>query len=224
MKKRAVVLNSGGLDSTTCIAIAKDQGFECYTLSFDYGQCHIAEVAASRRIAAFFNVPQHIISLSLGDLGGSALTDQKIDVPNYSDCEEIPVTYVPARNTVFLSLALSYAEVLNAEAIFTGICATDHAGYPDTRPEFAKAFQAVINTATKETVTGGSITLHTPLMHLTKAETIKLGTALGADYSLSVTCYRANDSGLACGHCDSCVLRQKGFQAAGIIDPTRYVG
>lgn len=222
--KKAVILLSGGLDSTTCLALAQSQGYECYALSFDYGQKHCAELAAAKNIAQHFKVAQHeILNLaSIGRLGGSALTDDKIKVPNYSGAADIPVTYVPARNTIFLSLALGWAEILDADAIFIGVSAVDYSGYPDCRPEFIKAFQELTKLATKTGVKGHHIKIETPLINLSKAETIKLGAALGVDYALTVSCYRADAQGLACGECDSCILRKKGFAEMDIDDMTQY--
>ena len=221
--KKAVVLLSGGLDSTTCLAIAKHEGYECYALSFNYGQKHNSELEASKKIAQQFGAVQHeTFSFSTAALSHSALTDQSIDVPDYKHTDEIPVTYVPARNTVFLSFALGWAEVLEADAIFIGVNAVDYSGYPDCRPEYIAAFQTLANLATKSGVNGKKITIETPLMTLTKTDIIKLGHELGVDYSLTVSCYRANDKGEACGECDSCAFRKKGFADAGVIDPTKY--
>lgn len=223
MAKKSVVLISGGLDSTTCLAFAKEQGFDCYALSFDYGQLHKAELAAAKKIVAKYQVVEHkIINLSLADFGGSALTDKRLTIPDHSKSEAIPVTYVPARNTVFLAIALGWAEVVEASDIFIGVSAVDYSGYPDCRPEFIAAFQKLANLATKAGVEGNPIQINTPLINLSKAQTIQLGTKLGVDYGLSVTCYRADQWGRACGTCDSCYLRQKGFAEAGIADPTVY--
>lgn len=222
-EKRAVVLLSGGLDSATALAMAKAKGFACYVLSFDYGQRSVTELNAARAIAAQLDVVEHrVLRLSLEDFGGSALTDSTIDVPE-SESEGVPVTYVPARNTVFLSLALGWAEVLGADAIFIGVNAVDYSGYPDCRPEFIKAFETMANLATRRGIEGDPISIETPLMHLTKADIIERGTALGIDYALTVSCYQADEEGRACGRCDSCRLRAKGFADAGIADPTRYV-
>lgn len=222
-EKRAVVLLSGGLDSATALAMAKAKGFACYVLSFDYGQRSVTELNAARAIAAQLDVVEHrVLRLSLEDFGGSALTDSTIDVPE-SESEGVPVTYVPARNTVFLSLALGWAEVLDADAIFIGVNAVDYSGYPDCRPEFIKAFETMANLATRRGIEGDPISIETPLMHLTKADIIERGTALGIDYALTVSCYQADEEGRACGRCDSCRLRAKGFADAGIADPTRYV-
>lgn len=221
--KKAVVLLSGGLDSATALAMAKDQGFECYVLSFDYGQRSVTELNAARKVAAQMGAKEHrVVRLHLEDFGGSALTDHSIDVPEGEE-EGIPVTYVPARNTVFLSLALGWAEVLDAHHIFIGVNAVDYSGYPDCRPEYIAAFEAMANLATKAGVTGAKLTLETPLIDLTKAEIIQQGTALGVDYGLTVSCYQADGDGRACGQCDSCRLRAKGFVDAGVADPTRYV-
>lgn len=221
--KKAVVLLSGGLDSTTCLAIAKDQGYACYALSFDYGQKHRAELEAAKKIAKNFNATKHeIITLSIGSLGGSALTDNTIDIPDYKQSNDIPITYVPARNTVFLSIALGWAEILNAEAIFIGVTAIDYSGYPDCRPEYIAAFQNLANFATKAGLEGKQINIETPLIKLSKSDIIKLGDTLGVDYSLTVSCYKANNDGEACGSCDSCALRKKGFIDSITQDPTRY--
>ena len=219
---KAVVLFSGGLDSTTCLAIARSQGYTPYALSFDYGQRHRAELEAAQRMTQHLGVHHETVQLSMGHLGGSALTDTAIDVPNYKASDDIPVTYVPARNTTFLSIALGWAEILDAEAIFIGVSSIDYSGYPDCRPEYIHAFQAMANLATKTGIEGRPITIHTPLIKLNKAQTIQTGTSLGVDYAMTVSCYQANDKGEACGVCDSCHLRQQGFLSAGINDPTRY--
>lgn len=220
--KRAVVLVSGGLDSATCLAIARDRGYDCYALSFDYGQRSSSELDAARRVAQDGAVLEHkVIELNMGTLGGSALTDTDISVPE-QESEGIPVTYVPARNTVFLSYALAWAEVLNAEAIFIGVNALDYSGYPDCRPEYIAAFQTLINLATKVGVEGAVISLETPLIDLSKAEIIKTGAGLGVDYGLTVSCYQADAKGRACGQCDSCRFRINGFEKAEVEDPTRY--
>jgi 7-cyano-7-deazaguanine synthase len=224
MKKRAVVLLSGGLDSTTSLAYAKAQGFDCYALSFDYGQKQKAELKAAKKIAEYFSVKEHqIVQLALNNLVRSALVSDDIVIPDYSGDGEIPITYVPARNTIFFSIALGWAEVLEADAIFSGVSSTDYSGYPDCRPEYIAAFQTMANLATKRGVEGNPIKIETPLTKLNKAQTIKLGQDLGVDYSLAVSCYRADDEGLACGTCDSCVFRKKGFAELGANDPTRYV-
>lgn len=222
-QKKAVILVSGGLDSTTVTAIAKAQGFECYTLSFDYGQRHRAELIAADRVSKAQGVALHkTVRLDLSTIGGSALTDMSIDVPE-EETTGIPVTYVPARNTVFLSIALGWAEVLGADDIFIGVNAVDYSGYPDCRPEYIAAFERVANLATKAGVEGHAMTIHTPLINLTKAEIIQLGVAHGVDYSMTVSCYQAEAlTGAACGVCDSCRLRRKGFVEAGIDDPTLY--
>ena len=219
---RAVVLLSGGLDSATLLALARERLFECHALSFDYGQVHRAELDAAAKVAAAIGAREHrVMEIPIGALGGSALTDAAIAVPDEGG-EGIPVTYVPARNTVFLSLALAWAEVLEAEAIFIGVNAIDYSGYPDCRPEFVAAFQALAGLATKQGVEGRPVAINAPLVNLTKAEIIARGTELGVDYSLTVSCYRADDRGRACGHCDACRFRQQGFEQAGFPDPTRY--
>lgn len=220
--KKAVILVSGGLDSTTTLAIAKQQGYACYGLSFDYGQRHRAELHAVERIIKAIPVVEHkTIHLDLNNIGGSALTDSNIAVPESAQTG-IPVTYVPARNTIFLALALGWAEVLVADAIFMGVNAVDYSGYPDCRPEFIEAFQTMANLATGSGRRGG-IAVETPLIHLSKAEIIQQGMALGVDYSLTVSCYQADESGRACGKCDACRLRKIGFSEAQIADPTHYV-
>ncbi len=222
MTKKAVILVSGGLDSATCLAIAKDRGFECYALSFDYGQRSDSELDAAKRVSASLGVVDHkVISLGMDQLGGSALTDDSIDVPE-EETTGIPVTYVPARNTVFLSYGLAWAEVLDADAIFIGVNSLDYSGYPDCRPEFIDAFAAMMNLATKKGVEGGRIDLETPLIDLSKAEIIKTGTRLGVDFSQTVSCYQADSKGRACGVCDSCRFRKQGFDQAELPDPTRY--
>ena len=221
--KKAIVLLSGGLDSATCLAIAKDQGYECYALSFDYGQRHESELLAARRVAESAGVSAHkVVQLGLREIGGSALTDEDIDVPT-TPSDGIPVTYVPARNTVFLSLALGWAEVLESFDIFIGVNAVDYSGYPDCRPAFIEAFEQVANLATKAGVEGGQFHIHTPLMDLSKSDIVKLGTGLGVDYSQTISCYAADENGRACGECDSCRLRAAGFQSAGLSDPTKYI-
>ncbi|MEM5527232.1 7-cyano-7-deazaguanine synthase QueC [Gammaproteobacteria bacterium AS21] len=221
---KAVILLSGGLDSATVLAIAA-QKYECYVLSFDYGQRSLVELQAARRLATNAKAVQHkIIRMPLEDFGGSALTDVKIDMPvnSSSDSDEIPITYVPARNTVFLSLALGWAEVIGADAIFIGANAVDYSGYPDCRPEFISAFETMANLATKAGVEGKRLTIETPLMSLTKAQIIEQGLALGVNYKETVSCYQADSRGYACGQCDSCVLRKQGFVEAGVEDQTIY--
>jgi 7-cyano-7-deazaguanine synthase len=220
---KAVILLSGGLDSTTVLAIAKSQGFECYALSFDYGQKQLSELTSAKTIANNFGVTEHrIMRVCLDDIGGSALTDPTIEVPKFEKSSEIPITYVPARNTIFLSFALAWAEVLDAHSIFIGVNALDYSGYPDCRPEYIKAYETMANLATKQSVEGVKIQIRTPLINLSKAEIVKLGQTLSVDYSITTTCYQANDKGEACGICDACVLRRQGFEKAGVSDPTRY--
>ena len=220
---KAIVLLSGGLDSTTVLAIAKAHDFECYALSFDYGQKQRSELESAKTIANQFKVAEHrIMKISLADIGGSALTDDKIDVPKYSKSDEIPVTYVPARNTIFLSFALAWAEVIDCQKIYIGVNALDYSGYPDCRPEFIKAFEDMANLATKQSVEGEKIEIRTPLISMTKAEIIQKGLSLGVDYSQTISCYLANSNGEACGECDACVLRINGFNNANIKDPTFY--
>lgn len=222
MRQTAVVLLSGGLDSATCLAIATTRGYRCHALSFDYGQRSAAEIEAARRQARNQRVVEHrVLNLPLGQFGGSALTDSSIDVPE-SPGDGIPATYVPARNTIFLSNALAWAEVIGAGAIFIGVNALDYSGYPDCRPEYIEAFQRLVNVATKAGVEGRKIALEAPLIHMSKAEIIRAGTELGVDYADTLSCYQADEQGLACGQCDSCRLRREGFAAAGIADPTRY--
>jgi len=222
MPKKAIVLLSGGLDSITVLALAKQQGFTCYALSFDYGQKHNAELIAAAQIASDYQVTEHkIIKLGFGSISGSALTDADIAVPNTLQ-QGIPVTYVPARNTIFLSFALGWAEVLNLQDIFIGVNAVDYSGYPDCRPEFINAFQNMANLATKAGVEGQRFSIHTPLMKLSKGQIIQLGVTLGVDYQRTVSCYSADEQGRACGVCDACRLRKTGFVEAGIVDPTRY--
>ena len=221
-KPKAVILVSGGLDSATVLAMAHAQGFECYTLSFDYGQRHRAELVAAERISAGYpDVTHKVVTLNLDSIGGSALTDTAIAVPE-APTEGIPVTYVPARNTIFLSIALGWAEVLDALDIFIGVNAVDYSGYPDCRPEFIAAYESLANVATKAGVEGNHLRIQAPLSNLSKAEIIQQGNLLGVDYSATVSCYQANAEGLACGLCDSCRLRKEGFENAGLSDPTRY--
>lgn len=227
--KKAVVLSSGGLDSTTAMAIAKQDGFEIYSLSFFYGQRHSFELDAAAKVAEAIGASQHmVIHIDLKKIGGSALTDDMIDIPKSMNeqeiGQEIPVTYVPARNTIFLSHALAWAEVLGASDIFIGVNAIDYSGYPDCRPEYIEAFERMANLATKAGVEGRITTkIQTPLIHMTKAQIIKKGIGLGVDYALTHSCYDPSPEGLACGCCDSCILRKKGFEEAGIEDPTRYI-
>ena len=222
MSKKAVVLVSGGLDSATTLAMAQNQGFECYALSFDYGQRHACELASAQRVAQQMGVADHkTLRLDMTQIGGSALTDQSIAVPN-EPTTGIPVTYVPARNTIFLAIALGWAEVLGAQDLFIGVNAVDYSGYPDCRPEFIEAFETMANLATKKGVEGQRFTIHTPLIHLSKADIIHMGSQLGVDYSLTVSCYDPDDEGNACGRCDSCRIRAQGFKDAGVADPTHY--
>ena len=230
--RRAIVLLSGGLDSATVLALAKEQGFETYALSFAYGQRHEVELEAARRVVAAAGVREHrTVSLDLAQFGGSALTDDSIAVPQAPDAQQaslvptdegIPVTYVPARNTLFLATALAWAEVLQCFDIFIGVNAVDYSGYPDCRPEFVAAFQTLANVATKAGVEGQTMTVHAPLIQWTKAEIIRQGTRLGVDYGLTLSCYKPNEQGLSCGRCDSCRIRADGFRAAGVPDPTAY--
>jgi len=218
----AVVLLSGGLDSATALALARAEGFSCHCMSFRYGQRHAVELEAAAAAAQQQGAAEHrIVDIDLGAFGGSALTDDRIDVPD-TPTEGIPVTYVPARNTIFLSYALAWAEVLEAPAIFIGVNAVDYSGYPDCRPEYISAHEKMANLATKAGVEGRHLELRTPLIDWTKAEIINKGSELGVDYALTVSCYRADEQGRACGTCDSCRLRAKGFTDAGVPDPTRY--
>jgi len=218
--KAAVVLLSGGLDSATCLAIANSRGFHCYALSVDYGQRHSSELVAAEKVAQSMSAELKTIKLDLRTFGGSALTDD-IDVPE-EEGEGIPVTYVPARNTIMLSLALAWAEVLGADDIFIGVNAVDYSGYPDCRAEYVNAYEEMANLATKAGVEGHRLIIHTPLIDLSKADIIRQGTDLGVDYAMTVSCYQADEQGRACGVCDSCRLRAAGFEAAGVDDPTRY--
>lgn len=221
-QKKAVVLVSGGLDSTTVLAIARSQGYACYTISFDYGQRHRSELLAAERTASSLGSVEHkVIKLDLRSIGGSALTDDAISVPE-EETTGIPVTYVPARNTVFLSIALGWAEVLGADDIFIGVNAVDFSGYPDCRPDYIAAYEVMANLATRAGAEGNRLKIRTPLIDLSKADIIKQGIALGVDYSLTVSCYQASDQGEACGKCDSCRLRSAGFAQAGVADPTLY--
>ena len=221
--KPAVILLSGGLDSATCLAIARCQGYACHCLSVDYGQRHGAELTAAARVAAALGATEHrVVHLDMGQFGGSALTDRNIAVPTEGVQPGIPVTYVPARNTVMLSLALAWAEVLGSQDIFVGVNAVDYSGYPDCRPDFVAAFESLANLATKAGVEGRRLTVHAPLIDLSKAGIIRRGLDLGVDYGLTVSCYQADAAGRACGVCDSCRLRREGFAAAGATDPTPY--
>jgi len=222
--KKAVILLSGGLDSATVVAMARAEGYACYSMSFDYGQRHRAELQAAERVARQLGVVEHkVIGMNLGGIGGSALTDSNIAVPETAS-EGVPVTYVPARNSVFLSLALGWAEVLGAQDIFIGVNAVDYSGYPDCRPAFVEAFERMANLATQAGVEGREFSIRAPLQNLSKAEIVREGVRLGVDYSMTVSCYQADDDGRACGKCDSCRLRAAGFREAGITDPTRYFG
>lgn len=219
----AVVLLSGGLDSATCLAIARSEGFICHCLSVDYGQRHAAELTAASRVASTLGAREHrVVHLDIGQFGGSALTDAAIAVPTDGVRPGIPVTYVPARNTIMLALALGWAEILGAQDIFVGVNAVDYSGYPDCRPAFIQAFEQLANLATKAGVEGHAMRLHAPLIDLSKADIIRRGTALGVDYALTVSCYQADAAGRACGLCDACRLRREGFAAAGLADPTQY--
>lgn len=221
-EKKAVILLSGGLDSATVVAMAKAGGYACYSMSFDYGQRHRAELQAAEQVAQQLGVVAHkVIGLDLDGMGGSALTDSSIAVPE-TPGEGIPVTYVPARNTVFLSLALGWAEVLGARDIFIGVNAVDYSGYPDCRPAFIEAFERLANLATKAGVEGDGFRIRAPLQHMSKADIVQAGVRMGVDYGLTVSCYQADTQGRACGRCDSCRLRAAGFAAAGVADPTRY--
>jgi len=220
-RPKAVVLVSGGLDSATVLAIAQADGYDCHALAVDYGQRHRSELEAAKQVTAAAGVPLKILPLDLRAIGGSALTDD-IDVPE-QETRGIPVTYVPARNTIMLSLALAYAEVLGADDIFIGVNAVDYSGYPDCRPEYVAAYQSMARLATKAAMEGGQLSIHTPLIELTKPQIIRKGIELSVDYSQTVSCYQADAEGRACGLCDSCRIRRAGFSAAGIPDPTRYV-
>lgn len=223
MVKKAVVLLSGGMDSATTLAIAKQEGYECYALSFRYGQRHDAELQAAKRLASHFNAKlQRVIDIDLSGIMDSALTNTDIAIPEQPGTG-IPATYVPARNTVFLSIALAWAEVIEAQDIFMGVNAVDYSGYPDCRPEYISAFQKMANLATKAAVEGSEVRINTPLIHLSKAEIIKIGMDLGLDFALTVSCYQADQQGLACGKCDACRLRRSGFESAGVPDNTRYI-
>lgn len=224
MNRRAVVLLSGGLDSATALAVARDAGYECHALSVEYGQRHASELRAAARVAQQLGAIEHRLArLDIGQFGGSALTDARIAVPEVGG-EGIPVTYVPARNSVMLALAMGWAEVLDADAVYLGINAVDYSGYPDCRPAFLEAFQALADVATRRAVEGRPIRIEAPLLTLSKAEIIRLGQSLGVDYALTVSCYRADDQGRACGRCDACRFRAQGFREAGMPDPTAYSG
>ncbi len=219
--KKALVLLSGGLDSATTLAIARDRGFECYALSVDYGQRHYAELKAAQKVAqSLGSYEHHIIKIDLAAFGGSALTDQSIEVPTAGEECDIPITYVPARNTIMLALALAWAETLDCQDIFIGVNAVDYSGYPDCRPEYIQAFEHMANRATKAAIAGKKVSIHAPLMDLSKKEIIQTGLALGVDFSLTVSCYQADEMGRACGVCDSCRIRKAGFAAAGMTDPS----
>lgn len=221
--KRAVVLLSGGLDSATTLAVASVRQFECYALSIDYGQRHRSELDAARKVAQSLGAVAHqIIKLDLTTFGGSALTDQTIEIPTAGEKTEIPVTYVPARNTIMLSLALAWSETLQSQDIFVGVNAVDYSGYPDCRPEYIQAFEKMANLATKAGIEAKKLTIHAPLTHLSKKEIIWTGLTFGVDFSLTVSCYQADEMGCACGVCDSCRIRKAGFAAASVADPTRY--
>ncbi len=221
--KKAVVLLSGGLDSATALAIARDKQFECYALSVDYGQRHESELVAAKNVAQALGAYEHkVIRIDLATFGGSALTDQSIEIPTAGNNTDIPVTYVPARNTIMLSLALAWAETLNSQDIFVGVNAVDYSGYPDCRPEYIQAFENMANLATKTAIEGNKLTIHAPLINLSKKEIIQTGLALGVDYGLTVSCYQADELGRACGVCDSCQIRRAGFEGVDVLDMTRY--
>ncbi|WP_273853678.1 7-cyano-7-deazaguanine synthase QueC [Guptibacillus spartinae] len=222
MSKKAVIVLSGGLDSTTCMGMAKEKGYELYPITFHYGQKHNREVEQAKKVANYYKAPDHrIVNISfLNQIGGSALTDDSIDVPTDMDEDDIPVTYVPARNMIFLSLASAYAEVIGAEAIYIGVSAVDYSGYPDCRPEFIDSMNETVNLATKAGATGSEMKIETPLINLTKADTVKEGLRLNVPYELTTSCYNGEEE--ACGECDSCRLRLKGFEEAGAVDPIPY--
>lgn len=222
--KKAVVLLSGGLDSATCLAMAREAGYETHALSFDYGQRHAGELQAARAVAAVLGAAEHrVVTLDIGQFGGSALTDSRIAVPDHGEAGSgIPVTYVPARNTVFLAIALGFAESIGADVLYIGVNSVDYSGYPDCRPAFIEAFERLANLATKSGVEGQAFRIHAPLQHLDKADIIREGVRLGVDYALTVSCYRATPDNRACGRCDSCTFRREGFLRAGLSDPTRY--
>lgn len=220
---KAIILLSGGLDSATTLAIARSQQYECYALSIDYGQRHESELTAAQAVAYSLDVRQHqVIKIDLAAFGGSALTDPSVAVPTKGEEAAIPVTYVPARNTVMLSLALAWAETLGSQDIFIGVNAIDYSGYPDCRPEYIEAFEKMANLATKAAIEGNKVAVHAPLINLSKQEIIHKGMSLGVNYSLTVSCYQADEAGLACGVCDACRIRRAGFDKAGIPDPTEY--
>lgn len=224
MSAKAIVLLSGGLDSTTCLAIAKSQGYDCYALSINYGQRHISELVAAKKIADFYQVLEHkVMTIDLSPLGGSALTDSELKVADYAVSKNIPNTYVPARNTIMLSLALAYAETLNAYDIFIGANVVDYSNYPDCRPAFLSAFEHLAQLATKAGAEGQTFRIHAPLLHWSKSRIIQEGLCLGVDYSMTVSCYRLNENGEACGRCDSCVMRKNGFGQLATDDPTAYI-
>lgn len=226
MQKKAVILLSGGLDSATTLAIAKNQNFECYTININYGQKHLVECNRALLLSQMLGAKEHkIIQINLNDLGGSSLVDNNLKINDFKENtkDEIPNTYVPARNTTFLSIALGYAETLNAHDIFIGACEVDYSGYPDCREKFIKSFENLANIATKAGVEGNKFTIHAPLLRMSKAEIIKVGTKLNVDYSNTISCYKATNDGLACGQCDSCIFRKKGFNEAKITDPTKYI-
>lgn len=224
MQQTAIILLSGGLDSATCLALAVSEGYQCHTISFNYGQRHSAELNAAEHLSQQLGALSHrVVSIDLAQMGGSALTDASIAVPEAGERQEdIPLTYVPARNTVFLSYSLALAEVMQANHIFIGVNSVDYSGYPDCRPEYIQAFETMANLATKAAVEGQKLHIHTPLQHLSKADIITLGTRLGVDYAKTISCYQATDSGQACGVCDACRLRQQGFQQANLTDVTHY--
>lgn len=224
MQKKAIILFSGGLDSTTCLAMAKAEGYACYALSFAYGQKHDIEIGYAKKIASEFGVIEHkIIQLPLDEIRGSTLTDETLSVPDYLGDGYIPSTYVPARNTIFLSFALAWGEVIEVQDIFLGANYIDYSGYPDCRPEYLQAFEKMADLATKVGTLGGPrFKIHAPLLHMSKADIIREGLRLGIDYSKTVSCYRADNKGRACGRCDSCTYRKKGFAEAGVSDPTQY--
>lgn len=221
-KPIAVVLHSGGLDSTTCLAIAKQDGYAPHALAFDYGQRHACELRIAAAICSKLGISRTVLKLPIGEMGGSALTDPTIDVPDYANHGKIPITYVPARNLIFLSYAIGLAEVLKAQAVYIGVSCIDYSSYPDCRPAFIESFRETAGLGTQAGIEGHPIAIKAPLIHQSKAETIRLGLQLGVDYETTVSCYQADSKGAACGRCDSCVLRKKGFEEALVADPTRY--